>query len=887
MKIPAVWIAAAFAAGIVLRPSGFASAPPWILVAGVFILTGALATRSFRTLWPAGILALAAWCALGAASASIEPGAIRSDNIARLVAAGKIEPSEPLRWRGSLREDPLQLPWGARYLLEIESVESAGREISSTGGLRVNYFWKRDGGESLPALRAGDRVEVLLSARAPRNFMDPGAPDTRGILAREGVDLIGTLRSTELLQELSSSAPTISQRLARARGALLQQIDATFAASPEVAAILRAMLLGDRMFVNSKVALEFQTTGAFHVLVLAGLHVGVLCAFLFWLGKKLRFPTWLLAIVTIAALALYLGVVQDRPPILRATLMASFFILSRPLYRRVALLNIVAVAAILLLALHPPMLFDMSFELSFLAAGSIAGLALPWIERTSERYLAGLRHLGDVARDLSFPPKIAQFRIDLRAVVSRIARALPNRLARFSEPITTLPLRLTLRIWELLVLSIALQVGMLALLAADFHRVTLAGPASNVPAVLLTGLIVPLGFLTLGAGWIWKPAAAPLAWIVAALVKLLLATVHWFASLRHAAFRTPAPAAWLLAAALASLIALCIFARINSIQNSIRLRRSRFRVPRATRKARIAEIAAAVAVATFTILAATHPFGPRVSHGKLEVTVLDVGQGDSIFASFPDGRTMLIDGGGEPGSEWSRGVRSGADVGEDVVAPYLWTRGIKRLDVVALTHAHHDHLDGLRAVLDDFSVSELWVGADSDAPAFRELLEVARAHGVKIVRHHAPDEFEFGGAHISIAWPPPPSAASLTANNDSLVLSLQDGANRFLLSGDIEAKAERSLRASGVDLAADFLKVPHHGSKSSSTEEFLEGITPRFAAISVGEGNPFGHPNDSVVERYTEHHTKLFRTDRDGAITASTDGRNLTVTTFRDSYPRN
>ena len=504
MKIPAVWIAAAFAAGIVLRPSGFASAPPWILVAGIFILTGALATRFFRTLWPAGILALAAWCALGAASASIEPGAIRSDNIARLVAAGKIEPSEPLRWRGSLREDPLRLPWGARYLLEIESVESAGREISSTGGLRVNYFWKRDGGESLPALRAGDRVEVLLSARAPRNFMDAGAPDTRGILAREGVDLIGTLRSTELLQKLSSSAPTISQRLARARGALLQQIDATFAASPEVAAILRAMLLGDRMFVNSKVALEFQTTGAFHVLVLAGLHVGVLCAFLFWLGKKLRFPTWLLAIVTIAALALYLGVVQDRPPILRATLMASFFILSRPLYRRVALLNIVAVAAILLLALHPPMLFDMSFELSFLAAGSIAGLALPWIERTSERYLAGLRHLGDVPRDLSFPPKIAQFRIDLRAVVSRIARALPNRLARFSEPITTLPLRLTLRVWELFVLSIALQVGMLALLAADFHRVTLAGPASNVPAVLLTGLIVPLGFLTLGAGWIWQ-----------------------------------------------------------------------------------------------------------------------------------------------------------------------------------------------------------------------------------------------------------------------------------------------------------------------------------------------------------------------------------------------
>src|SRR5580658_3848129 len=471
MKIPAVWLAAAFATGILLRPAAHSSPAPWLIAAGIFIFAGAATAKFLNTLWPAAILALAAWCALGAASLPIEQVAVPRDSINLLIATGKIDTSEPLRWRGRLREDPLRLPWGARYLIDIESVEFAGRAIPAQGGLRANYFWKKETEEPLPQLRAGDRVEALVRARRPRNFMDPGAPDTRAILERDGIDVIGTLRNLELLQKIDSPRPTLAQYLARARGTLLNQIDATFPNSPEVAAILRAMLLGDRMFVDSNVALDFQKTGAFHVLILAGLHVGVLCAFFLWLGRKLRSPLWLTAMVTLTALALYLGIVQDRPPILRATLMAALFLSAQPLYRRVALLNTVAVAAVLILATHPALLRDMSFELSFLAAGSIAGLALPWIDRTSAGYFAGLNHLGDVPRDLSFSPKVAQFRIDLRSIISRLAALLPARLAPATERIVTLPLRAGMRFWELLILSCALQIGMLGLLALDFHRV--------------------------------------------------------------------------------------------------------------------------------------------------------------------------------------------------------------------------------------------------------------------------------------------------------------------------------------------------------------------------------------------------------------------------------
>jgi competence protein ComEC len=142
------------------------------------------------------------------------------------------------------------------------------------------------------------------------------------------------------------------------------------------------------------------------------------------------------------------------------------------------------------------------------------------------------------------------------------------------------------------------------------------------------------------------------------------------------------------------------------------------------------EWASALALASLTLLVASHPFAPNLERGKLEVDVLDVGQGDSIFVAFPNGGAMLIDGGGQAGSESVGGYHSGTDVGEEVVSPYLWSRGIKSLDVVALTHAHHDHLDGLRSVLQNFRVGELWIGRDEETAAFKALLAAAELKGM-------------------------------------------------------------------------------------------------------------------------------------------------------------
>jgi competence protein ComEC len=885
MKLPALWIAAAFAAGIAVSLR-FAVIPlrAWIAFALAAILLGVLLCWRNR-LAAAWVAALTAWAMLGGLASSIERAAVPADRVDKLIASGRLDTSGPLRWRGRLREDPLALPWGHRFEIDLEQVETAGQLISVSGGLRANLYYDRrdDSSNSGPWVnyRAGDRVEALIRARPPRNFLDPGAFDLRGYLANQRIDLTGTLRSGDLLQLVDRPRPTISQRLARARGALLARLDALFPGQPERAAVVRAMLLGDRSFVDSQVVLSFQKTAAYHVLVVAGLHVGALVVFLFWLCRRLRLSIGATSIVTLLALAAYVGVVQDRPPIFRAALMAALYLLARPLFRRIELLNTVALAALVILLWKPSSLADSSFELSFLAAGVIAGLALPWMERTSAPYRAGLAHLGDVTRDAVHPPKIVQFRMEMRAAGKWLAARLPGRLAARAGSLLALPIRAGLRLWEIILLSTVIQWGMLPMLALDFHRVSLAGPVSNIPAVLLTGLIVPLGFLTLALTFVWSQLAHALAHLLGMCTAWLVAIVGWFSRWPRVSYRIPGPPAWLVLAFFVALVLLAAAARAAAARRSGRF--ARRRLPAAIRPA---EWISALALAGLTILVATCPFAPNLDRGKLSITVLDVGQGDSIFASFPDGRTMLIDGGGLAGSEWSGGYHTGIDVGEEVVSPYLWSRRLKRLDVVALTHAHHDHIDGLHAVLQNFHVSQLWVGRDETTPAFEALLAEARARGVTIVHQTAGTQFRWDDVTGTVLWPPDSPAVTEASNDDSLVMRIEDGRMRFLLTGDIQQPVEDKLAADRAPLAAVFLKVPHHGSKTSSTPAFLAAVAPRVAAVSVGEGNPFGQPVESVVERYALAGVRFLRTDRDGAITAETNGRDLRVSTFEQSHPQ-
>jgi predicted membrane metal-binding protein len=258
MKLPALWIAAAFAAGIAVAFRWPEKPLTCAAVAALAILAGGILIWR-QLLFAATVCALAAWTALGGLALGIELAVVPANHVTRLIAANRIDLTEPLRWRGRLREDPLVMPWGRRFEIDIEQVESGGQILPASGGLRANiYNNPRQPIEISETLRAGDRVEALVRARPPRNFLDPGAFDLHGYLARQKIDLIGSLRSGELLRLVDRPPPTLLQRLARARGNLLARLDALFAGQPDRQAVLRAMLLGDRTFVDSETVTAFQ-----------------------------------------------------------------------------------------------------------------------------------------------------------------------------------------------------------------------------------------------------------------------------------------------------------------------------------------------------------------------------------------------------------------------------------------------------------------------------------------------------------------------------------------------------------------------------------------------------------------------------------------------------
>ena len=872
MKLPAVAIAASFTCGIVLGLSkAFAHAGSshsfllgCTLLAGLSILTGVVLLR-FNYVTVSATVSLVAWIALGVLSASMAQQPLPPDHVVRLVDSGQLDLRSPLRWHGTLRDEPARLPWGYGYEIELTGVDYRGTTAVVHGGMRLS-FTPHTGEHELPVLHTGDGITVLTQAKRPQFFRDEGAFDRRAYLATQNIDLTATLRAPELIERTTVAPATPGTLLARARRRLRDEVDALFGAKPQVAGVLRAMLLGDRSFVDRDEATDFQKTGVFHVLVVAGLHVGALAALLFWLARKVRLsPGWAIFFV-LTLLFAYVAVVEQRPPVLRAALMAAAVVTGGFFYRQLDLLNSAALAGMALLLARPLAVRDSSFQLTFVAIGCIAGLALPWLASTVQPYVAALRGWRDVTRDAAHEPRVTQFRLDLRATTRWISARAPMRLAFSVENTLVGGMALSFRAWELFVLTIVLQIGMLPLMARDFHRVTLASPVVNLIAVPLTSMLVPLGFITLASGLVFpffgRILAAPLGW----LTWLLLHFVQWFAHFPRWSYRIPGPPFWLLAIFFVVATALAVAARASFSRQ------------------RVGVVVLCGALFACTVLVAVFPFAPVWSAGELEATIIDVSQGDSLFVVSPRGKTLLIDGGGAFGGFPGHEQHDGIDPGEEAVSPYLWSRGFQKIDVVALTHAHQDHLGGLTAVLQNFRVGRLWIGREVASPALAKLETLARARGIPLEYEVRGKQFAWDGVEGLFFWPetPPDNIAPSAKNNDSLVLRLRYGKRTLLLPGDAEKATERAILAenTGEDLQADVLKVGHHGSKNSTMPDFLAAVRPRVAIISAGEGNPYGHPSPELVRRLEVAGVRILRTDRDGAIHVLTDSDRVQISCF-------
>jgi competence protein ComEC len=612
--------------------------------------------------------------------------------------------------------------------------------------------------------------------------------------------------------ERAPAAPAGGLRRAafRARRAMRAAVDAVVPGAP--GAFLKTAVLGDRRGVGDDVEAGFAAAGATHVLSVSGLHLAAVVAVVFFVAR--------VAVGFVPALPLYVdpravAAAIALPALIFFTLLTGEAVATQ----RSAVMLSIGMGGILVGRPVSP-------------APAVAAAALVIL-------LPGPLRLFDQSLQLSLASVIG-----IALLASRLGPARRRRARGWGG-------RALVWLWRFGAATLAATAFTAPLVAHDFGEIAPVAPLGNLALVPLVELgVVPLGLfggalaaLGVPPGTLALRAAGVTARLALAVADVFRARAPLLTCRLPNGFETGA----LMAAAAGLLWGV-----------------------RAAGRARRWAVTAGLAAAACGAGSLVARDWARRHDPSARVTFLDVGQGDAAVVEAPGGAVAVIDGGGS--------FDDAFDTGERIVEPFLRARGICRVDLVALSHPHPDHLNGLRRILRRFPVGALWTsGDDGRNPEYARLLELARAGGVPTP---VPAATALGPAWVEPLGPfvdalgaeaigPPPG---LSVNDASLVLRVAFAGRALLFPGDLEADGEGELvgrRAVGEDVAADVLKVPHHGSRTSSSDELVSAVHPALAVISLGWRNRFHFPAAEVLARYAAHGVTVLRTDRDGAVTVT------------------
>ena len=688
----------------------------------------------------------------------------------------------------------------------IEGVVDQRPEGMAVGGgrlfLRELYLHRETGGafvagrlllrvkEGRAPLCTGDRILFSSKIRLPRLLGLPGEGDYPRQLAYQGVFATAFVKDPGELVLLSSGSGWRHDMdlLAAALGRFIMR------SSPGTeGGVLKALLIGDSADVPVDLNDAYARSGVNHILSISGFHVGIifLCVFqaLFLAARccerlALRLNlrrALLLAVLPVVVFYLFLSGAQAAT--LRSVLMIAAVVLALYVKRELDPVNCIMLAAGAILFTAPETLFNLSFQLSFLAIWGLVVLA---------------------------PPLSAPF-MKVKGAAG----------------------------WFLLLLaaSAAAILATLVPVAYYFQRVSFIGLLANLVIVPFMGYgAVVAGFASLPLSFFAPAPAALLLQLAAYLVRLSDTVIIYLA--RAPVWTSYCPSRFDL------LLAVLLLAAVTFVRS---------------RKA-----AGALALLLLFALVLRAIPGPGQETGALRVTFLSVGQGDAALVRLPDGKLMLVDGGGNHGDDEMR-------VGRRLLAPALHAMGVERIDYLVLSHEHPDHLQGVLWVAANLQVGEFWEsGVTSGVREYQELKWVLAARGVPVhCLSAANPAFTAGGAQVEPLWPLAPGTEFTgDANDTSLVFRLRFGKGAVLFTGDLGSEQEEELLARGAPLDCTLLKVGHHGSRYSSSEAFLAAVHPKAAVISAGFANSFHLPAPSTVVHLQHRGIRVYRTDLDGSVQA-------------------
>jgi competence protein ComEC len=593
---------------------------------------------------------------------------------------------------------------------------------------------------------------------------------------------------------------------------------------PLSSGILKALVLGERGDIPEEITEQFTVAGIAHLLAISGDHLGIVAllsfSLLLWILKRSKFlllstsvKKWA-AGLTIPFILLYTFIAGGGISVIRATIMVITFFLSILFSRERNLLHTLALAAFLILLFSPPSLFDVSFQLSFLAVLSILYLVPRLFRWWKEKEI------------------------------------LPSQETSWRQ-----------RLWAYLKISLVVTavatLGTAPFVALHFNRISLIGFLTNLFFVPWVGfVIVPLSLVASLLSFFIYPLAALLIQVNDFITMALLKAVALSASFPYASFFVSTPTAF----------EIILFYLLLLMAAHLRKGKG------------VRYLFLGCCIALFLNFAFWN--ARECFQKNLRITFIDVGQGDAILMEFPKGKRMLIDGGGLREDRF--------DIGKNVIAPFLWNKKIRKIDLLVLTHPDPDHLKGLNFIASHFSIGCFWDnGFRTDSESYIRLQEILLKK--KIRRSSLNDQTlpqMIHGAQLSVLNPPVMKKSQRVnqnpslLNNQSLVIKIQFKEIAILLVGDIEKEAEYRMMRKGFPIKADLLKIPHHGSASSSTQAFLESVKPSYAILSVSEQNLGRLPHPEVLRRYERLGTRIFRTDKHGAVTVVTDGERIEIETF-------